>query len=177
MSVWPANSCDLNPIEHLWGALKRLLSLCVFKSEGDFHRAVASYWNSIPQEAIDRLVLSFRVRLIGVLVKSGASISDELRSDLLFFEKVAIPEHDAVIKYASWYDPIDKTVEDLPNVSDWRKEEDLLLIRRYLRQAPSWKTKAAKELKRKAQECSKRVATAVFLHFREILECPQILED
>jgi hypothetical protein len=149
----------------------------VFNSEKDFRRAVASYRNSIPQRAIDRLVLSFRVRLIRVLVKSSASISDELRFDLLFFEKIAIPEHDAVIKYASWYDPIDKTVEDLPNVTDWKDREDLSLICRYLRQAPSWKTKAAKELKRKAQECSKRVATTVFLHFREILECPQILED
>ena len=70
-----ANSPDLNPIEHLWGAIKRILKTKEINSKTELIHYVNEIWESFPQEAIDRLVSSFRVRLYAVINQNGHMIS------------------------------------------------------------------------------------------------------
>ena len=65
-------SPDLNPIEYLWGDIKRIL----------FKLKVIQIWDEFPQEKNNSLVLSFKKRLKLVLAKNGESISEELRQGL-----------------------------------------------------------------------------------------------
>ena len=72
---WPANSPDLNHIEHLWGAIKRILKTKEINSKTELIHYVNEIWESFPQEEIDRLVSSFRARLYAVINQNGHMIS------------------------------------------------------------------------------------------------------
>jgi hypothetical protein len=59
----PANSPDLNPIEHLWGAIKKILANFVIKTKQELETAIIAAWDAFPQDAINRLVTSFNLSL------------------------------------------------------------------------------------------------------------------
>ena len=72
---WPPHSPDLNPIEHIWKALKDQLYRdnpyldFLRGSEADiqvFAKALQDTWDSLPQALIDRLVDSMPSRLQAV---------------------------------------------------------------------------------------------------------------
>ena len=50
--VHPADSPDLNPIEHIWGLMKDRLELDSFEKFEDFKKAIETMWWAIPTEEI-----------------------------------------------------------------------------------------------------------------------------
>ena len=62
---WPAISCDMNPIEHLWDQLKRKLRLqrLTIGSQEQLIQALKLCWDEIPQEDILNLIESMPNRI------------------------------------------------------------------------------------------------------------------
>ena len=70
----PPNSCDLNPIETFWGAMKKRLKQRNIKNHQDLIKEVTEIWYSFDQFSIDRLVLSFKNRIQLLDQSKGFSI-------------------------------------------------------------------------------------------------------
>lgn len=68
---FPSNSCDLNPIEHVWGELKRRLRGKKFATMPEFKAGVRQAWTSIPQSYIRKQVGSMWRRLRAVAQAKG----------------------------------------------------------------------------------------------------------
>jgi transposase len=71
--VWPAQSPDLNPIEHLWGYLKRRLAEYEHPPKGmeELWRRIEEEWNKIPAEVCQGLIESMPRRIEAVLKAKG----------------------------------------------------------------------------------------------------------
>jgi hypothetical protein len=72
---WPAQSPDLNPIEHLWHSLKLKLSKYETKAEsiGILWSRVEKEWNSFSAEDCNRYIESMPDRVKAVLKAKGGS--------------------------------------------------------------------------------------------------------
>lgn len=72
---WPANSPDLNPIEHLWAYVKRRVeSERVWMRQDLLFSAIEREWKRVPREYVKSLVESMQRRLIAVIkARGGAS--------------------------------------------------------------------------------------------------------
>jgi hypothetical protein len=70
---WPAQSPDLNPIEHLWGHLKRCLSARATQPTGmlDLWERVQEEWEKISQEVVVKLIDSMPHRIEAVIKAKG----------------------------------------------------------------------------------------------------------
>ena len=64
---WPNMSPDLNPIEHLWGILKRKVEVCKVPNICQFCDVVMEEWKSIPVSTCEALVNSMPRRVKAVL--------------------------------------------------------------------------------------------------------------
>ncbi len=53
---WPANSPDLNPIENLWGIVKRKMRDIRPNNEDDLKAAIKATWASIPPQQCHKLI-------------------------------------------------------------------------------------------------------------------------
>ena len=74
---WPPNSPDLNPIEMVWGVMKRTLRQ--LEPDGnDLFAQLQAVWGAISKDTIDRLVSSFQSRCQQVLDVRGESITPYL---------------------------------------------------------------------------------------------------
>ena len=71
---WPPYSPDLNPIETLWAILAKRVSDMGPRSEEKLIQFTKEVWDEIPQRLINRLSLSFRIRLLKVKSKGGDTI-------------------------------------------------------------------------------------------------------
>jgi hypothetical protein len=71
--LWPANSPDLNPIEHLWDHLKRKLSDYEVAPSGmlELWERVEEEWNKIGAEVCQNLIESMPRRVAAVLKAKG----------------------------------------------------------------------------------------------------------
>jgi len=78
--TWPSHSPDLNPIEHVWKAMKDWLKkqypeLHLLKQNEHnlrlLHGALIEAWNSVPQQKIDLLITSIERRLLAVIAAKG----------------------------------------------------------------------------------------------------------
>jgi archaellum biogenesis protein FlaJ (TadC family) len=77
---WPPYSLDLNPIEHIWLALKRKLHKLhpKFNTIGDiaeewetFDAGLKEAWDAIPNSVIKKLILSMLDRLTAYKATGG----------------------------------------------------------------------------------------------------------
>lgn len=70
---WPAQSPDLNPIEHLWGILKRKIYDYEFPAEGvdEIWQRAAEAWSRITPEEVQNLISSMPRRIAAVIRAKG----------------------------------------------------------------------------------------------------------
>lgn len=74
---WPAQSPDLNPIEHAWDRLQRSIQehLSSVVSRSDLCDLLQEHWRLIPRDFIDNLILSIPRRCHAVLSARGGNTS------------------------------------------------------------------------------------------------------
>lgn len=68
---WPAQSPDLNPIEHLWDELDRKLPKYARKNISVFRKSLFEEWSKIEVPILEKLVNSMRSRLMAVIEARG----------------------------------------------------------------------------------------------------------
>ncbi len=69
---WPANSPDLNPIENLWGIVKRKMRDTRPSNADDLKAAIKATWASIPPQQCHILITSMPRRIEAVIKAKGA---------------------------------------------------------------------------------------------------------
>ncbi len=71
--IWPANSPDMNPIEHLWTHVKNQLKKYDSPPSGvlELWERVEETWNAIPVEVCQNLIESMPRRLEAVIKAKG----------------------------------------------------------------------------------------------------------
>ena len=68
---WPSMSPDLNPIEHLWGILKRKMEVRKVSNIRQLRDVVIAEWKSIPVATCEAMVNSMPRRVKAVLDNDG----------------------------------------------------------------------------------------------------------
>ncbi len=69
---WPANSPDLNPIENLWGIVKRKMRDTRPNNADELKAAIKAAWASIPPQQWHKLITSMPRRIEAVIKAKGA---------------------------------------------------------------------------------------------------------
>ncbi len=69
---WPANSPDLNPIENLWGIVKRKMRDTRPNNADDLKAAIKATWASIPPQHCHKLITSMPRWIEAVIKAKGA---------------------------------------------------------------------------------------------------------
>ncbi len=64
---WPANSPDLNPIENLWGIVKRKMRDTRPNNADELKAAIKATWASIPPQQCHKLITSMPRRIEAVI--------------------------------------------------------------------------------------------------------------
>ena len=82
---WPAQSPDLNPIEHLWELLKRLLAAYQDPPKGLFElwERVAAEWKKITKEECQKLIESMPRRIAAVIKAKGGHTKYQIYRDYI----------------------------------------------------------------------------------------------
>jgi hypothetical protein len=94
--VWPPNSPDLNPIECLWGAIKRRLRWQEIGTAAQAIEVIQRVWDEFDQASIDRLVASFANRVDMVREAEGRTIQP-----LISAGKIQVPLGYAIFDFSA----------------------------------------------------------------------------
>ena len=136
---WPSNSPDLNPIENIWGYMKRSLAVLNPKNLEETKEYLIKIWDSISQEHIDKLIEGWRYRLMLVMLHSGESIQAYLRHNHTGDQIVCPPLPDGI---SCSTEPIVVGLDVSENVnklfpesktSPWTPEEDQQLFQLFVK--------------------------------------------
>ena len=68
---WPVCSCDLNPIENLWGWLKVRLAKKIYKNLDEFKNSIREVWGEVTPELCKSLIGSMPRRIESVIDRNG----------------------------------------------------------------------------------------------------------
>ena len=71
LEFWPSSSPDINPIENIWGYIKKKLQNRVLANKEDMRAEVSNLWNSIPKSHMEKIVDSMPGRLREVIYRNG----------------------------------------------------------------------------------------------------------
>ena len=160
ISSWPSNSPDLNPIEHLWGAMKRILKTKQISSKQQLIDTVTEIWDSFPQESIDNLVRSFKGRLHTVIQQNGESISDILRSGIDDLPEVDVAPDESTMDLSDMITTYDPSVDDNPievrTQRKWELEDDIILLTAVKELGKKWSLISKRLTDRTANSCRQR---------------------
>ena len=72
---WPSNSPDLNPIENLWGIVKRNVEKRMPQNIRNLERLMSEEWQNIPSSILISLVESMPRRCQLVIESNGERIN------------------------------------------------------------------------------------------------------
>ncbi|KAK3533109.1 hypothetical protein QTP70_007310 [Hemibagrus guttatus] len=72
---WPSQSPDLNPIEMLWHDLKKVVHARKPSDVAELQQFCKDEWAKIPPQCCNRLIASYRKRLIAVVAAKGGTTS------------------------------------------------------------------------------------------------------
>ena len=139
LANWPANSPDLNPIEHMWAILKKRIDTSCVKNVQELVSLLEEEWEKIDQMLIDHLVLSFKKRLLSVLVKEGKQLGHMTFSRITeqsLQAKIPI-KHIESVEIIHKYDPSIVISEDYTK-REFTIEEDKRLLELYMIHGSKW---------------------------------------
>ncbi len=72
---WPSQSPDLNPIEMLWHDLKKAVHARKPSNVAELQQFCQGEWAKIPPQRCNRLIASYRKRLMAVVAAKGGPTS------------------------------------------------------------------------------------------------------
>ncbi len=72
---WPSQSPDLNPIEMLWHDLKKAVHARKPSNVAELQQFCQDEWAKIPPQRCNRLIASYRKRLMAVVAAKGGPTS------------------------------------------------------------------------------------------------------
>ena len=72
---WPPNSPDLNPIENVWGLMKRNIPKSSYKTQAEWKEAINQYWIHLDLDYIKSLVDSMPRRIEACIAAQGNKIN------------------------------------------------------------------------------------------------------
>ena len=177
ITKWPANSPDLNPIETLWGSMKKAVAAIRPETPNELKNIVQQVWDNYSQEAIDSLVMSFYQRLQLVIAQAGNTIQPFLRKDL--------SSQNIIIQYPENIEHIPDVIGGLEfgpnfeynvpvyNQAEFSQEEDEMILKNYTKGVTNY-SKLAKylqnrspvQVKNRMKILLKRKDIQINIHFR-----------
>jgi hypothetical protein len=69
--MWPSQSPDLNPIEHLWEEVERRIRCQNLRNKNELMEKIQDVWNEIPQSTLDKLIDSMPRRYAALIKSKG----------------------------------------------------------------------------------------------------------
>ncbi|CAJ0591375.1 unnamed protein product [Cylicocyclus nassatus] len=71
---WPAESPDSNPIELVWGNMKKFISAKNVRTLDDLKVRIVQYWKGLTPDVCKKYVLGVRKKLVRVIEQGGQNI-------------------------------------------------------------------------------------------------------
>ena len=164
---WPSGSPDLNPIENIWGIMKKSIGVLNPKSEIELKTIINNIWENLSLDMITNCVSSFRRRLVLVANNSGSFIQHLMRHSEID-HNVTLQPTDFLERYPSLILPLfdeETSRSILINVKlkqdEWAAWEDEIMSDFIKQHGKKW-SQLGQLLQRSAISVKSRFKTSVF---------------